>query len=319
GANHGAGFAAAGIACQSARQAIYKGRHARADPRPGPRRSDGLVERRPPTGDPRPPRAGRHPRLLDLLLHQLPARLAGAARSRGAAPRRSAGGDRRALCQVRCGEGPRSHPRGDAALRRLAPGRRRQRDAALVPVCDRSWPTLVVLAPDGTLAAVAPGEPDPSALEALVSEQLARARAGGTLARAPLRLARTEKRDEGTLSFPGKVVSTSHGRIVISDSGHHRVLLLGADGAVQDTVGSGLRGHREGSFAEAALDDPQGLALAGDSLYIADARAHAVFRADLRERTLQRLAGTYELGRAPLSSRTQARDTPLRSPWDLAL
>ena len=183
----------------------------------------------------------------------------------------------------------------------------------------RSWPTLVVLAPDGTLAAVAPGEPDPSALEALVSEQLARARTGGTLARAPLRLARTEKRDEGTLSFPGKVVSTSHGRIVISDSGHHRVLLLGADGAVQDTVGSGLRGHREGPFAEAALDDPQGLALAGDSLYIADARAHAVFRADLRERTLHRLAGTFELGRAPLAQRTRALETPLRSPWDLAL
>src|SRR6266852_5706610 len=43
----------------------------------------------------------------------------------------------------------------------------------------RSWPTLVMIAPDGTLAAVAPGEPDPSALEALVSEELARARAEG--------------------------------------------------------------------------------------------------------------------------------------------
>jgi len=183
----------------------------------------------------------------------------------------------------------------------------------------RSWPTLVIIRADGTLAAVAPGEPDPSVLEAFVSEQLARARDDGTLAAAPLRLPRTERRDEQTLSFPGKVVSTSHGRIVVSDSGHHRVLILGPDGAVQDTIGGGLRGHREGPFAEAALDDPQGLALSGDSLYIADARAHAVFRADLRERTLHRLAGTFELGRTPLSQRTGALETPLRSPWDLAL
>jgi thiol-disulfide isomerase/thioredoxin len=183
----------------------------------------------------------------------------------------------------------------------------------------RSWPTLVIIRPDGTLASVAPGEPDPSVLEAFVSDHLLQARAEGTLAASPLRLENPERRDERTLSFPGKVVSTSHGRIVVSDSGHHRVLILGPDGAVQDTIGSGLRGHREGPFPEAALDDPQGIALAGDSLYIADARAHAVFRADLRERTLHRLAGTCELGRTPLSGRTRALETPLRSPWDLAL
>src|SRR5439155_23756698 len=36
----------------------------------------------------------------------------------------------------------------------------------------RSWPTLVVIRPDGTLAAVAPGEPDPAMLESLVSQLL---------------------------------------------------------------------------------------------------------------------------------------------------
>jgi len=183
----------------------------------------------------------------------------------------------------------------------------------------RSWPTLVVIRPDGTLAAVAPGEPDPATFEAFVSDQLAQARADGTLAKAPLHLDARRRQQEHALSFPGKVVATSHGRILVSDSGHHRVLVLGADGGVQDVVGSGLRGHREGPFAEAALDDPQGLALSGDSLYIADARAHAIFRADLRMRTLHRLAGTYELGRAPLSGQTRAIETALRSPWDLAL
>lgn len=183
----------------------------------------------------------------------------------------------------------------------------------------RSWPTLVIIRPDGTLAAVAPGEPDPAVLESFVAEQLAEARAQGTLASAPVRLEGRARQQEHTLAYPGKVAATSHGRIVVSDSGHHRVLLLGPDGAVQDVIGSGLRGHREGPFAEAALDDPQGLALSGDSLYIADTRAQAVFRANLRTRTLHRLAGTYQLGRAPLSGRTGALETALRSPWDLAL
>ncbi|HYZ90583.1 MAG TPA: thioredoxin-like domain-containing protein [Myxococcales bacterium] len=183
----------------------------------------------------------------------------------------------------------------------------------------RSWPTLVIIRPDGTLAAVAPGEPDPAVLESFVADQLAEARANGTLAAAPVHLDGRARAQEHTLSFPGKVAVTSRGRIVVSDSGHHRVLLLGPDGGVQDVIGTGLRGHREGPFAEAALDDPQGVALADDSLYIADARAHAIFRANLRTRTLHRLAGTYELGRAPLSGRGRALETALRSPWDVAL
>jgi len=183
----------------------------------------------------------------------------------------------------------------------------------------RSWPTLVVLRPDGTLAAVAPGEPEPAVLESFVATELERGRKEGTLASAPLRFGGSRRTAVRTLSYPGKLAATSHGRIVVSDSGHHRVLVLGPDGAVQDAIGSGLRGAREGHFAEAALDDPQGVALDGDSLYIADARAHAVFVADLRSRELKRLAGTFELGRAPLVEKAVASRTALRSPWDLAL
>jgi DNA-binding beta-propeller fold protein YncE len=183
----------------------------------------------------------------------------------------------------------------------------------------RSWPTLVVIRPDGTLAVVAPGEPEPAMLESVVAAELERGRKEGTLAKSSLHLGGARRTAVSTLSYPGKVAATSRGRIVVSDSGHHRVLVLGPDGAVQDTVGSGLRGAREGPFAEAALDDPQGVALDGDSLYIADARAHAIFVADLTKRELVRLAGTFELGRTPLLEKGFAKETALRSPWDLAL
>jgi thiol-disulfide isomerase/thioredoxin len=183
----------------------------------------------------------------------------------------------------------------------------------------RSWPTLIVLRPDGTLAAVAPGEPDPAALESLIQQQLAEGRSNGTLATRPLRLNRTVTAPSRPLSFPGKV-AWGPGRIFIADSGHHRVLVVDEKGEVLETIGSGLRGHREGSFAEAALDDPQGLAVRGDELYIADARAHVIWKADLKARTLARLGGNFRLGSAPLGFEPQdAREAALRSPWDLAL
>jgi DNA-binding beta-propeller fold protein YncE len=180
----------------------------------------------------------------------------------------------------------------------------------------RSWPTLVIIRPDGTLAAVAPGEPDPSMLESFVRKQLDEARADGTLG-AKLPLLHLARGPDAPLSFPGKVAAGG-GRIFVADSGHHRVLVLDENGACVDAIGSGLRGLRTGPFGECALDDPQGLAFAGGALYVADARAHVVLRADLEERKLTRIAGTGELGRMPLNARTPALATALRSPWDLA-
>jgi len=181
----------------------------------------------------------------------------------------------------------------------------------------RSWPTLVILRPDGTLAAVAPGEPDPAVLEGFVRQQLEEGRARGILAKAPLRLERLAPGEDTPLRYPGKVASGGE-LIFVADPGHHRVLVLDGNGAVRDTVGSGLRGFREGGFSDCALDDPQGLTVGEGTLFIADARAHVVARADLRERRLTRFAGTGALGRAPLEGRSPALQTALRSPWDLA-
>jgi len=181
----------------------------------------------------------------------------------------------------------------------------------------RSWPTLVVIRPDGTLAAVAPGEPDPAMLESFVQKQLEEARANGTL-RSRLALPHAAKASDGPLLYPGKV-ACGDGRVFVADSGHHRVLVLDEAGGFVDSIGSGLRGMREGSFGECALDDPQGLAFRDGALFIADARTHAVLRADLRARTLTRIAGTGELGRTALTGKGPALETALRSPWDIAL
>lgn len=184
----------------------------------------------------------------------------------------------------------------------------------------RSWPTLVVIRPDGTIAAVAPGEPDPAALDTLVRGLLAEAEAHGTLAAAPLTIPRGDPPPPRPLAFPGKLAVADDGRIAVADSGHHRVLVLAPDGEVLVTIGSGRRGQQDGPFAEVRLDDPQGLAWAEDgALWICDARAHTVARADLSAGRLHTVAGTGSMGHVPIASPAPARATALRSPWDVAL
>lgn len=188
----------------------------------------------------------------------------------------------------------------------------------------RGWPSLVVIRPNGRIAALASGEPDPEVLRRAIRAILAEARADGSLAAAPaLRLQKkAELAGDGPLAFPGKVLALADGSLAVSDSGHHRILIVDRGGAVIEAIGGGLRGLRDGAYADAAFDDPQGLAATrrGEVLYVADTRNHVIRRIDRKRRIVTTIAGTGSLGEAPLPARAApARRVPLRSPWDLAL
>lgn len=186
----------------------------------------------------------------------------------------------------------------------------------------RSWPTLVVVRPNGTIAAVAPGEPDPDVLEAFVAHELEEARSRGQLTKTPVHLEASSAKELTALSFPAKIDVAADGRMAVSDAGHHRVLVLDAEGRVLDTIGTGVAGFREGAFDEVELDDPQGVRFdsSGKSLFVADARSHVIFRADLAARTLGVVAGDGRLGEGPLSFDDEpATRTSLRSPWDIVV
>ena len=71
----------------------------------------------------------------------------------------------------------------------------------------------------------------------------------------------------------------------------------------------------DGSGEEARFREPQGMALLGDSLYVADRANHAVRRVDLASGRVETVAGTGRLGGAMRAG--VARRTDLRSPWDV--
>jgi thiol-disulfide isomerase/thioredoxin len=181
----------------------------------------------------------------------------------------------------------------------------------------RSWPSIVVVRPDGTIAAVAPGEPELEVLDAFIQRELDAARAQGILASEPPNIDVAPLIDSTPLQYPGKIDLLPDGRLAISDSGHHRVMVCERDGAVVLTAGGGLRGWADGPAEQAAFDDPQGLCWHGEALYVADTRNHAIRRVDLGSGEVTTVAGTTELGVKPPAGKAVATEVALRSPWDL--
>jgi DNA-binding beta-propeller fold protein YncE len=96
------------------------------------------------------------------------------------------------------------------------------------------------------------------------------------------------------------------------------VIVSSFDGRVTDVIGSGEFGRTDGSFEDAQFYRPQGLALDGDRLYVADTENHLVRMADLATREVITIAGT---GRQAAwgGDGGVGRETALNSPWDLQL
>src|SRR5207302_11002411 len=107
-------------------------------------------------------------------------------------------------------------------------------------------------------------------------------------------------------------------RLFISDTGGNRILGADLDGKVEAVIGRGDPGLGDGSFEDAAIYQPQGLALDGDTLYVADTENHALRAVDLGRRLATTIAGTAAQLMGPRLG-GPARTTSLSSPWDLTI
>src|SRR2546421_206595 len=139
-----------------------------------------------------------------------------------------------------------------------------------------AWPTLVLIDADGYVVGQLAGEGHYDVLDRAVSQLVEDARKRGTLNETPLKLAlERAKTGDLPLAFPGKILADERSeRLFIADSNHNRVVVTRLDGTLLDTVGTGSRGARDGTFESASFQRPQGLALDGDALYVADTENH---------------------------------------------
>ncbi len=182
----------------------------------------------------------------------------------------------------------------------------------------RSWPTIVVLDAHGKVVWRHAGEPDREELTKVVAAALDEGAREGVLKKGAIAGLAPASPDTGPLAFPGKVTALPDGDLAISDTLHHRVVIADRSFAVKEVVGTGLEGATDGGFAEASFKKPQGLAAAGDLLYVADTENHLVRVIDRNKRTVATVAGKGGLADTILRRKGAARDIALRSPWDLA-
>ena len=90
------------------------------------------------------------------------------------------------------------------------------------------------------------------------------------------------------LAFPGKILADAKSdRLFIADSNHNRIVVTKLDGTLVETIGTGEAGAADGAFDKATFYRPQGMALDGDNLYVADTENHLIRRVDLKSRTVR--------------------------------
>lgn len=191
-----------------------------------------------------------------------------------------------------------------------------------------AWPTVVLVDPRGYYIGSHAGEITAADFGPVIAEAVATFDRLGTLDRrlVPFHPAHWDE-PARPLRYPGKVLAVAGSggapdRLFIADSDHHRVIGArpAADGRSADVAwiaGSGAAGSADGPFAAAQFQRPQGMALAGDTLYVADSENHTIRSLELIAGQVATVAGTGEIG-AYQRTGGPARRTALNSPWDLA-
>ncbi|QDU64738.1 Thiol-disulfide oxidoreductase YkuV [Planctomycetes bacterium Pan216] len=185
----------------------------------------------------------------------------------------------------------------------------------------RAWPTRILIDPEGHVIGMLSGEGNYELLDEVINKLIAYHDQKGTLDRSPVHFNLEETRAASTpLRFPGKVLPDPEGnRLFIADSSHHRLVIADLKtGKVLDVIGDGKPELKDGGYSEARFNDPQGMALKGDKLYVADRKNHALREVDLKSKKVITLSGNGKRGRVRRSL-GKGPEVELASPWDLLL
>ena len=184
----------------------------------------------------------------------------------------------------------------------------------------RAWPTQVLIDPAGYVIGGVSGEGNYEVIDQAIAKTVEEFRKKGELNEEPLKLVlERAKVGDLPLAFPGKILADANrDRLFIADSNHNRIVITKLDGTLVETIGTGDDGAADGPFDKATFYRPQGMALAGDNLYVADTENHLLRRVDLKTRTVETIAGTGQQSREYFKT-GPARTVALNSPWDLQL
>ncbi|XP_029383505.1 NHL repeat-containing protein 2 [Echeneis naucrates] len=182
------------------------------------------------------------------------------------------------------------------------------------------WPTLVLVGPRGNLLFSLVGEGHRDRMMLFTDSALRHYGEQGLLK--PHTVGIKLYRDSlppSILSFPGKVaIDDSKKRLAIADTGHHRILVVSSTGQLTHVIGGPESGRHDGDLSEASFNSPQGVAIKGDTVYVADTKNHLIRKIDLLEGKVSTLAGVGVQG-TDKEGGAIGPQQPISSPWDVTL
>lgn len=180
------------------------------------------------------------------------------------------------------------------------------------------WPTFVLIDPEGNFYGKVNGEGLYQVLDFHIGKLVKEYEGKNILKKEPIKYVLERTKAQTPLFFPGKILADEPGkRLFISDSSNNRVVITDMEGKKIAIAGTGKEGRQDGSFAQATFADPQGLALNGDILYVADRKNHCIRALDLKSETVKTVAGTGEQDRTSTKRAGPALQVGLNSPWGL--
>jgi thiol-disulfide isomerase/thioredoxin len=181
----------------------------------------------------------------------------------------------------------------------------------------KAWPTITLISPDGKVVGQRSGENvypvAKKSIDNLIKQY------GDKINRQPIKFTLEKSAEANSIvRFPSKMVSDENGHIWLADSGNNRLIKINKAGKIVEVIGKGEQGFADGDFTTATFYEPHGLAIKGNTLYIADSKNNAIRKADLINKKVETVAGDGEMGYYFLNDQW---DTPVKpnSPWDLLI
>jgi thiol-disulfide isomerase/thioredoxin len=181
-----------------------------------------------------------------------------------------------------------------------------------------AWPTLVLLDHQGRVAFATSGEGQRSILASAIDRLLSEAKENRTR-----EFSFPEARPETGphLCFPTKL-AWGWDCLWIADTGHHQLVSVDRSGNETGRWGSGLAGFSDGMRDSACFNEPRGLTVNRQTIWVADTGNHALRILDLPGRTVRTILGDGVQARdrqRPGDSHPLPSGTRLNSPWDLTI
>ena len=183
----------------------------------------------------------------------------------------------------------------------------------------RAWPTLMFIDPLGKVIGRHEGEFTSEGLDGVVGQMIDHFDQVGLLRRKIETGLDIAKSNDEIILFPGKIEwDAVYKRLFIADSNHHRLIITNEEGEIQTIVGNGIAGNFDGDFNQSVFDNPQGMSVHKELVYVADAGTHTVKRVDIKAHHVESIAGTGVQGFKP-SEGGDGLSVSLNSPYDVSI